>query len=63
MRMAAIALLLYASTAVAMIGTLVGQSTRYIGGQMYTVCSYNVGGQVVSRLIPGPAVCPVSIDM
>jgi hypothetical protein len=52
-----------AAPAVAAMGFLVGQSTTMVGGQMYTVCSYNVGGSIVNRMIPGPSVCPPSINM
>jgi len=63
MKRLAVLLFLVATPALAVMGMLVSQSTQSIGGQLYTVCNYNVGGTIVSRMIAGPAVCPPSINM
>lgn len=60
-----LALLLFAVSlpAAAVLGTLVRQSSTVVGGQFYTVCTYNVAGSLINQMIPGPAVCPPSINM
>jgi hypothetical protein len=63
MRRAILIAALLAAPAYAMMGVLVGQSTTTVGGQMYTVCTYNVGGQTINQMIRGPAVCPPSINL
>lgn len=63
MKRLAVLLFAVATPALAVMGILVSSSSQMVGGQYYTVCNYNVGGTIVSRMIPGPAVCPPSINM
>lgn len=47
----------------AAMGVLVGQSSQIVGGEYYTVCTYDVAGTRIDRLLKGAQMCPLSIQM
>ena len=64
MQRAALLLFFVMMPALAAMGVLVSSSTRVIAGKTYWVCTYNVAGNMIEKMIPltnGP--CPPTINV
>lgn len=63
MKLIACVLLIYSAATLAALGVLVSQSTRTIAGQLMTVCTYNVLGDMVETIQRLGSVCAPSINI